>query len=62
VREIVRALDAREVEEDARLALAASSAEEVHQIAEMRLRGAGLLDHPDIGEWLSTMIERGITI
>jgi phosphotransferase system enzyme I (PtsI) len=62
VREIVRALDSSEVEADARAALAAASPEEVHQIAAMRLRGAGLLDHPDIGEWLSTMIERGSAI
>ena len=42
----------------ARRALAASGPEEVHQIAANRLRESGLLDHPDIGEWLRTAVER----
>lgn len=56
-KEIVRSLDAREVAEDARRALAVSSAREVHEIAANRLRGAGLLDHPDIGAWLRNAVE-----
>ena len=57
VKEIVRALDSAEVAEDARRALAAATAAEVHAIAANRLRATGLLDHPDIGEWLRTMVE-----
>jgi phosphotransferase system, enzyme I, PtsP len=53
VKEIVRALDRGEVAEDARRALRAASAAEVHRIAADRLRAAGLLEHPDLGEWLS---------
>jgi len=57
VKEITRALDAGAVEEDARRALLAASASEVHTIAANRLREAGLLEHPDIGEWLRTMLD-----
>jgi phosphoenolpyruvate-protein phosphotransferase len=53
VKEIVRALDAQEVEKDARCALEAGSAAEVHSIANRRLRESGLLEHPDIGSWLA---------
>jgi len=56
-KEIIRSLDAREVSEDARVALAASSAREVHEIAAGRLRQAGLLDHPDIGAWLRNAVD-----
>ena len=52
VKEIVRALDAREVAEDARRALRASSALEVREIGAARLISSGLLEHPDIGDWL----------
>ncbi len=52
VKEIVRALDTGEAAEDARRALQASSTREVHAIGAARLRESGLLDHPDIGEWL----------
>lgn len=57
VKEIVRALDTREVAEDARRALAAASVREVYEIAASRLSSAGLLDHPDIGDWLREAIE-----
>lgn len=57
VKEIVRALDSREVAEDARLALAASSARTVHTIAAARLRRSGLLDHMDIGDWLREVVD-----
>jgi len=52
VKEIVRALDVGAVAGDARAALQAGSAREVHGIAIERLRHAGLFDHPDIGPWL----------
>ena len=55
VKEIVRSLDSKSVSEDARAALAAESAEEVESIAAARLRKAGLLDHPDLGDWLRTI-------
>lgn len=57
VKEIVRAVDAGEVADDVRRALAASSVEEVEQIAAARLRDVGLLDHPDIGGWLRRIVE-----
>ncbi len=55
VKEIVRSLDSRSVSDDARAALAAESAEEVEAIAAARLRKAGLLEHPDLGEWLRSI-------
>jgi phosphotransferase system enzyme I (PtsI) len=61
VKEIVRALDSGCAAEDARRALAAASAREVHEIAAARLRDAGLLEHPDIGDWLRGAVERGRT-
>jgi phosphotransferase system enzyme I (PtsI) len=57
VKEIVRALDSRDVAEDARQALAASSPSEVHRIAALRLRSVGLIDHLDIGDWLRDVVE-----
>ncbi len=60
VKEIVRALDGRNVSEDARRALLATSASEVHEIAAARLRSAGLLDHPDIGDWLRDLVDQEI--
>jgi phosphotransferase system enzyme I (PtsP) len=57
VKEIVRALDSEDVARDARCALEAGSAAEVHAIAAHRLREAGLLDHPDIGGWLGGVIQ-----
>lgn len=58
VKEIARALDAGAVDADARLALRAERAEDVHEIAANRLREAGLLEHPDIGDWLRTAVDR----
>jgi phosphotransferase system enzyme I (PtsP) len=58
VKEITRALEAGAVDEDARKALAAPSPRAVHEIAADRLRASGLLEHPDIGEWLRTAVER----
>jgi phosphoenolpyruvate-protein kinase (PTS system EI component) len=52
VKEIVRALDFGAAAEDARAALDAATVQEVRAIAARRLAQAGLLEHPDIGEWL----------
>jgi phosphotransferase system enzyme I (PtsI) len=52
VKEIVRALELGSAAEDARAALEAASVSEVRAIAAARLRQTGLLEHPDIGEWL----------
>ena len=56
VKEIVRALDSKSVSEDARQALSAESAQEVEVIAATRLRNSGMLEHPDIGDWLQSML------
>jgi len=60
VKEIIRALDVGEVEADARAALAARTAAEVHVIAATRLRSAGLVDHPDIGGWLGQLLDEAL--
>jgi phosphotransferase system enzyme I (PtsI) len=57
IKEIVRALNSGEVADDARRALEAGTPEEVHAIAAERLRRAGLLEHPDIGERLRPLVE-----
>ncbi|MEE8165028.1 MAG: phosphoenolpyruvate--protein phosphotransferase, partial [Myxococcota bacterium] len=57
VKEIIRALDTGDIEADARAALAARTAAEVHAIGAIRLRSAGLIEHPDIGGWLSQLLE-----
>ncbi len=57
VKEIVRALDSKSVSDDARAALSAESPDEVEAIAAGRLRKAGLLQHPDLGEWLQSLID-----
>ena len=57
VKEIVRALDTREAAQDAREALSMASAREVREIASRRLLESGLLDHPDIGDWLKDEIQ-----
>jgi phosphotransferase system enzyme I (PtsI) len=59
VKEIVRSLDAQDVAQDARAALEAGTAAEVHAIAARRLRATGLLDHPDIGSWLAGVVQNG---
>ncbi len=61
VKEIVRAVDAGDVAEDARRSLAVASVEEVRAIAARRLRDAGLLDHPDVGGWLRKIVEPILT-
>lgn len=57
VKEIVRALDTALVEADARAALRARTASEVHGIAAARLRTSGLVGHPDIGGWLKQLLD-----
>ena len=61
VKEIIRALDSGEVEADARAAVVARTASEVHAIASARLRQAGLVEHPDIGGWLSQLLDEAPT-
>jgi signal transduction protein with GAF and PtsI domain len=58
IKEIVHALDSSDAEADARLARRAGTAQEVHAIGAARLREAGLLEHPDIGSWLRSIVER----
>jgi phosphotransferase system enzyme I (PtsI) len=60
VKEIIRALDTGEVEADARAALVAKTAEDVHVIAATRLRAAGLVEHPDIGGWLGQLLDEAL--
>jgi phosphotransferase system enzyme I (PtsP) len=57
IKEIVRALEAGDLEEDARRALELGTAEEVKALSAARLRAAGLTEHPDVGPWLSTVLE-----
>ena len=56
VKEIVHALSMGDAEQDAREALAATSAAQVHAIGARRLRGTDLLEHPDLGAWLSSVV------
>ena len=58
VKEIVRALDMGDAKADARRALEAASPAEVHEIGAECLRRCGLLEHPDIGDWLARSIRR----
>ncbi len=58
VKEIVRGLEFGSLESDVRRAREVGTATEVHQIAAARLSEAGLLDHPDIGSWLRTLVEK----
>lgn len=58
IKEIVHALHFGESESDARSAREAGSADEVRAISAARLRKAKLLEHPDIGSWLASVIER----
>jgi phosphotransferase system enzyme I (PtsP) len=60
VKEIIRELDFGDLEADVRAAQEAGIAAEVHQIAAARLRDAGLLEHPDIGPWLRTLIDKAL--
>ncbi len=57
IKEIVRALRTGDGEEDARRALELGTAAEVRALAAERLRATGLLEHPDIGDWLKTILD-----
>jgi phosphotransferase system enzyme I (PtsP) len=56
MKEIIHALDAGELDRDARVAREVGTAREVHVIAARRLREAGLLEHADIGPWLEPIV------
>jgi phosphoenolpyruvate-protein kinase (PTS system EI component) len=60
VKEIIRELDFGDLEADVRAAQEAGTAAEVHRIAAARLRDAELLEHPDIGPWLRTMVDKAL--
>jgi len=60
VKEIIRELDFGDLEVDARAAQEAGTAAEVHRIAAARLRDAGLLEHPDIGPWLRSLVDKAL--
>ena len=57
IKEIVRALEAGDLEEDARRALELGTAAEVKALSAARLRAAGLTEHPDVGPWLKTILD-----
>ena len=57
VKEIVHALTSADTEAQARRACAASTALEVHRIGAECLEAAGLLEHPDIGPWLVSIVQ-----
>jgi phosphotransferase system enzyme I (PtsI) len=56
VKEIVRALDSAVAASDARRALEVATAAEVRAISAARLVEAGLLDHPDLGDFLRNAV------
>jgi len=56
IKEIVRGLDSGDAAADAREAKAAGTAAEVHAIGARRLEASGLLEHPDLGFWLSSIV------
>jgi phosphotransferase system enzyme I (PtsP) len=57
VKEIVRALDSSVAASDARRALECATAAEVRAICAERLVRAGLLEHPDLGEFLRSVVQ-----
>jgi phosphotransferase system enzyme I (PtsP) len=57
VKEIVRALDSAAAADDARRALESATVGEVRAIAAARLAEAGLLEHPDLGEFLRSAVQ-----
>jgi phosphotransferase system enzyme I (PtsP) len=56
VKEIVRALDSAVAASDARRALECATVSEVRAICAARLVAAGLLEHPDLGEFLKNAV------
>jgi len=61
VKEIIRELDFGDLEADVREAQEVGTAAEVHRIGAARLRDAGLLEHPDIGPWLQTLVDKTLS-
>ncbi len=57
MKEIIRALDRGEAAHDARRALKAKTTGEIRALAAARLRAAGLLEHPEIGTWMRSVVE-----
>jgi len=57
VKEIVHALSLADTEAQARRACAAPTSREVHRIGAECLEEAGLLEHPDIGPWLTSVVQ-----
>ena len=57
VKEIVRALDSAAAAADARRALESATVSEVRAISAARLAEAGLLEHPDLGEFLRSAVQ-----
>jgi len=57
VKEIVRALDSAVAASDARRALECATVAEVRAICAARLVAVGLLDHPDLGEFLRSAVQ-----
>ncbi len=57
VKEIVRSLDSADAASDARRALECATVSEVRSIAATRLAQSGLLDHPDLGEFLRSAVQ-----
>lgn len=56
MKEVVRRIRFSEAEQDVKRALAESTGDAVRAIAVARLRKAGLLDHPDLGAWVASVI------
>ncbi len=56
MKEVVRRIRFSDVEKDVQRALAESTGDAVRAIAVARLRKAGLLDHPDLGAWVASVI------
>jgi phosphoenolpyruvate-protein kinase (PTS system EI component) len=59
VKEIVRALDSAVAASDARRALEAATVAEVRAISAARLVESGLLEHPDLGDFLRSAVQGG---
>lgn len=56
MKEVVRRIRLSDVAKDAKRALGEATGDAVRAIAVARLRKAGLLDHPDLGAWVASVI------
>ncbi len=56
MKEVVRRISLSDVKRDAQRALGEATGDAVRAIAVARLRKAGLLDHPDLGAWVASVI------